>query len=172
MLEVIRRRLRDLIPFIEKKERKPIYTNFGDEMGDESNIELTEFVGQDTFERFRDKARAFLRKQLSMDAVRKLHTNEPLSTGDLDNLERIFTDNKIGKSEYIDQAKQENESFGIFVRTLVGLDREVAKGLFNEFLASTNYNANQIEFIILIINQLVDYGVVDVGLLQNSQASD
>lgn len=61
MLEVIRRRLRDLVQFIEKKERKPIYTNFEDEMGQESNIELNEFAGQDSFESFRDKARAFLR---------------------------------------------------------------------------------------------------------------
>ncbi|MEI7462722.1 MAG: type I restriction-modification enzyme R subunit C-terminal domain-containing protein, partial [Pirellula sp.] len=152
MLEVIRRRLRDLVQFIEKKERKPIYTNFEDEMGAESNVELSEFVGQDTFERFRDKARAFLRKHLDIDAVRKLHTNEPLSTGDLVDLERVLADNKIGKSEYIDQAKQENESFGIFVRTLVGLNREVAKGLFNDFLVGTNYNSNQIEFINLIIN--------------------
>lgn len=172
MLEVIRRRLRDLVQFIEKKERKPIYTNFEDEMGDESNIELSEFAGQDTFERFRDKARAFLRRHLDIDAVRKLHTNEPLSTGDLDDLERVLTDNKIGKVEYIDQAKKENESFGIFVRTLVGLDREVAKGLFNEFLASTTYNANQIEFINLIINQLVDHGIVDVGLLYESPFTD
>ena len=171
-LEVIRRRLRDLIQFIEKKERKPIYTNFEDVMGEESNIELTEFVGQDTFERFRDKARAFLRNHLNIDAVRKLHTNEPLSTGDLDDLERVLTDNKIGKAEYIDQAKQENKSFGIFVRTLVGLDREVAKGLFNEFLASTIYNANQIEFINLIINHLVDHGIVDVGLLYESPFTD
>ena len=172
MLEVIRRRIRDLVQFIEKKERKPIYTNFEDEMGEESNIELTEFVGQDTFERFRDKARAFLRKHLDIDAVRKLHTNEPLSMGDLDDLERVLTDNKIGKEEYIDQAKQENESFGVFVRTLVGLDREVAKGLFNEFLANTTYSANQIEFINLIINQLVDHGIVDVGLLYESPFTD
>ncbi len=130
MLEVIRRRLRDLIQFIEKKERKPIYTNFEDEMGEESHIELEEFAGRDSFERFRDKARAFLRLHLSIDAVRKLHTNEPLSPGDLDDLERVLTENKIGKVEYIQQAKQENEGFGIFIRTLVGLDREVAKGLF------------------------------------------
>lgn len=172
MLEIIRRRLRDLVQFIERRERKPIYTNFEDEMGEESNIELTEFIGQDTFERFRDKARAFLRKHLDVEAVRKLHTNEPLSTGDLDDLERVLTDNKIGKSEYIEQAKQENESFGIFVRTLVGLDREVAKGLFNEFLSGTTYNANQIEFINLIINQLVDHGIVDVGLLYESPFTD
>jgi type I restriction enzyme R subunit len=172
MLEVIRRRLRDLVQFIEKKERKPIYTNFEDEMGAEANIELSEFVGRDTFERFRDKARAFLRQHLDIDAVRKLHTNEPLSTGDLDDLERVLTNNKIGNAEYIDQAKQENGSFGIFVRTLVGLDRDVAKGLFNEFLASTTYSANQIEFINLIINQLVDHGIVDVGLLYGSPFTD
>jgi type I restriction enzyme, R subunit len=172
MLEVIRRRLRDLVKFIEKKERKPIYTNFEDEMGSESNVELSEFVGKDTFERFRDKARAFLRKHLNIDAVRKLHTNEPLSRGDLHDMERLLTDNKIGNPEYIEKAKQENESFGIFVRTLVGLDREVAKGLFNEFLVGTNYNANQIEFINLIINQLVDHGIVDVGLLYESPFTD
>ena len=135
-------------------------------------IKLSEFVGQDTFERFRDKARVFLQTHLNIDAVRKLHTNEPLSTGDIDELERVLKDNKIGKSDFIDQAKQENESFGIFVRTLVGLDREVAKGLFDEFLASTIYNANQIQFINLIINQLVDHGIVDVGLLYESPFTD
>ena len=172
MLEVIRRRLRDLVQFIEKMQRKPIYTNFEDMMGDESNIELAEFVGQDTFERFRDKARAFLREHLGIDAIRKLRTNEPLTAGDLDDLERVLTESKIGKPEYIAQATQENESFGIFVRTLVGLDREVAKNLFSEFLVGTSYNANQIEFINLIINQLVDHGVVDVGLLYESPFTD
>lgn len=147
MLEVIRRRLRELVQFIEKKERKPIYTNFQDEMGDESHIELSEFAARDSFERFRDKAKSVLRKHIDIAAVRKLHTNHPLSTVDLDDLERLLTDNKMGKPEYIDQARQESESFGVFVRTLVGLDRDVAKDLFNEFLASTTYNANQIEFI-------------------------
>ncbi len=172
MLEVIRRRLRDLVQFIEKKERKPIYTEFDDEMGEEQEIELSKFAGHDSFERFRDKARAFLRKHMDIAAVRKLHTNQPLTTVDLDDLERVLTDNKIGKPEYISQAKQESESFGVFVRTLVGLDREVAKGLFNEFLVGSVYNANQIEFINLIINQLVDHGIVDIGLLYESPFTD
>jgi len=34
MLERLRRRLRDLIKLIEKQKRKPIYTDFEDEMGD------------------------------------------------------------------------------------------------------------------------------------------
>ena len=35
MLEAMRRRLRDLVKLIEKQKRKPIYTDFEDEMGGE-----------------------------------------------------------------------------------------------------------------------------------------
>ena len=172
MLEVIRRRLRDLVQFIEKQKRKPVYTDFEDLLGDETEIELETFSSTDTFERFRDKAQAFLREHLDIEAVRKLRTSEPLTSGDLDELERIFNDNKIGNEEFISQAKQECEGFGIFVRSLVGLDREVAKKLFGEFLQGEDYNANQIEFINLIINQLVDHGIVDVSLLYESPFTD
>jgi len=172
MLEVIRRRLRDLVQFIEKQKRKPIYTNFDDELGDDTEVELAAFSSTDTFERFRSKAQAFLREHLGIDAVRKLHTNEPLTGDDLDDLERIFNDHQIGNDEFITQAKQESEGFGIFVRSLVGLDREVAKTLFGEFLKSSDYNSNQIEFVNLIINQLVDHGIVDVSLLYESPFTD
>tara|TARA_R110002073_G_scaffold299268_1_gene466195 strand:- start:13319 stop:14662 length:1344 start_codon:yes stop_codon:yes gene_type:complete len=172
MLEVIRRRLRDLVQFIEKQKRQPVYTDFEDLMGEEAEIEFSKFVSQDTFERFRDKAQAFLREHFDIEAVRKLRTNEPLTQSDLHELERIFYDNKIGSPEYIDQAKQECESFGIFVRSLVGIDREVAKKLFGDFLQGSEYDANQIEFINMIINQLVDHGIVDVSLLYESPFTD
>ncbi|QDV40662.1 type I restriction enzyme EcoKI subunit R [Stieleria neptunia] len=172
MLEVIRRRLRDLVQFIEKQNRKPVYSDFVDEIGEGDEIELATFSGGDTFERFRSKAQTFLREHYDIEAVRKLRTNEPLTQADLDALERILTDNEIGNPEYIDQAKQESEGFGVFVRSLVGLDREVAKKLFGDFLEGTNFNANQIEFINLIINQLVDHGIVDVSLLYESPFTD
>ncbi len=172
MLEVIRRRLRDLVQFIEKQKRKPVYSDFEDEIGEGTAIELAAFSSSDTFERFRDKAQAFLREHLDIEAVRKLRTSEPLTIGDLDELERILNDNQIGNEEYITQAKEECEGFGIFVRSLVGLDREVAKKLFGEFLQGGDYNANQIEFINLIINQLVDHGIVDVSLLYESPFTD
>ncbi|MGB7329459.1 MAG: DEAD/DEAH box helicase family protein [Rubripirellula sp.] len=172
MLEVIRRRLRDLVQFIEKEKRKPIYTNFEDELGDDTELELAAFTSSDTFERFRSKAQAFLREHLDIEAVRKLRTSEPLTHQDLDDLQRILNDNQIGNPEYIAQAKQECESFGIFVRSLVGLDREVAKKLFGDFLQGGNYTSNQIEFINLIVNQLVDHGIVDVSLLYESPFTD
>ena len=172
MLEVIRRRFRDLVQFIEKQKRKPVYTDFEDIIGDGTEVEFTTFASQDTFERFREKAQAFLREHFDIEAVRKLRTSEPLTQQDLDELERVLNDNKIGSPEYIDQAKQECESFGIFVRSLVGLDREVAKKLFGDFLQGSEYNANQIEFINMIINQLVDHGIVDVSILYESPFTD
>lgn len=38
MLETVRRRLRNLVQFIEKVKRKPIYSDFEDEMGDETHV--------------------------------------------------------------------------------------------------------------------------------------
>ncbi|EQD67816.1 type III restriction enzyme, res subunit, partial [mine drainage metagenome] len=43
MLEGMRRRLRDLIKLIEKQKRKPIYTDFEDEMGGEMPVALPGF---------------------------------------------------------------------------------------------------------------------------------
>jgi type I restriction enzyme R subunit len=40
MLEVVRRRLRLLVRLIDKHQRKPIYTNFDDEMGPATEVAL------------------------------------------------------------------------------------------------------------------------------------
>ncbi len=65
MLEVLRKRLRGLVKLIEKQKRKPIYTDFEDVMGDEITVELPGFTSLDNFEKFRAKARAFLRSHHS-----------------------------------------------------------------------------------------------------------
>src|SRR5437867_937089 len=82
MLESARRRLRALVKLIEKASRQAVYTDFEDELGRESEIELPELAFAD-FERFRAKARQFLREHEGHPAVRKLHGDEPLEPGDL-----------------------------------------------------------------------------------------
>ena len=48
MLEAMRRRLRDLVQLIDKRQRKPIYTDFEDLMGGETDVTLPGFaVGTD-----------------------------------------------------------------------------------------------------------------------------
>jgi type I restriction enzyme, R subunit len=63
-------------------------------------------------------------------AIHKLRTNKPLTAADLDELERMFTSNRVGDPEAIQKAKEESHDLGLFVRSLVGLDRGAAKGVF------------------------------------------
>jgi type I restriction enzyme R subunit len=64
MPEQVRRRLRDLMQLIEKGQRKAIFTDFENQMGPESHITLSPFQSDAEFEKFRAKARAFLRAHL------------------------------------------------------------------------------------------------------------
>ena len=172
MLETLRKRLRGLVNLIDKKQREPIYTNFEDEMGEEIIVELPHFTSTDQFYKFRSKARAFLRGHQDNIVIFKLRTNKQLTASDLSELERILAESGIGETEDINRAKEESQGLGLFVRSLVGLDREVAKQELASFIADKNLNANQIEFIDMIINYLTEHGVMDAALLYESPFTD
>jgi type I restriction enzyme R subunit len=172
MLENVRRRLRLLIKLIEKQQRKPIYTDFEDELGQETGIDLPGFSVGDSFEKFRDKARAFLREHQNEFAIYKLRMNAPLMPGDLTDLERILATSGIGSAEDIERAKQESKGLGLFVRSLVGMDREAAKKAFATFLSKKTFTANQVEFVDMVINHLTTYGAMDPDLLYESPFTD
>ncbi|MBD2472389.1 DEAD/DEAH box helicase family protein, partial [Nostoc sp. FACHB-145] len=172
MLEVLRKRLRGLVKLIEKQKRKPIYTNFEDAIGDEVTVELPGFTSSDNFEKFRAKARAFLRSHQDHVVIFKLRTNKQLTSSDLSELETILAQSGVGVEEDIVRAKEESQGLGLFVRSLVGLDREVAKQELGKFLAGKNLNSNQIEFVNMIVDYLTEHGVMDAALLYESPFTD
>ena len=172
MLEVVRRRIRDLVKLIDKQKRKPIYTDFEDEIGIESEVELPGFANASDFDKFRAKARVFLRDHQDHIAIHKLRMNKPLTPSDLFELERLFAENGIGGPEEIAKAKEEAHGLGLFVRSLIGLDREAAKAALTTFISGTAMTANQIEFVNLIVNYLTEHGVMDAELLYESPFTD
>ena len=60
MLELARRRIRALVRFVEKTKRAVVYSNFADELGEGSIVELPGVTPGTNWERFRAKARAYL----------------------------------------------------------------------------------------------------------------
>ena len=172
MLETVRRRLRSLVKLIEKKQRQPIYTDFEDLMGSEREFTLPGFSTPSDFERFRAKARQFLKANENHIAVYKLRMNEPLTPTDLAELERMLSESGIGNAEDLQKAKDTNEGLGLFVRSLIGLDREAAKKALGGFLAGKTLRANQIEFLNLIIDHLTEHGSMDARLLYDSPYTD
>jgi len=172
MLEVLRKRLRGLIKLIEKQKRQPIYTDFEDVMGDEIIVELPGFTALDNFDKFRAKARAFLRSHEDHVVIFKLRTNKQLTPSDLSELEKILLENKLGVEEDINRAKEEAHGLGLFVRSLVGLDREVAKQELAKFISGKNLNSNQIEFVNMIVDYLTAHGAMDAAILYESPFTD
>jgi len=172
MLEVVRRRLRLLVPFIEKSKRKIVYTDFEDEIGEAVDVEFAGLAPADKLERFRKKARVFLREHKGETAIEKIHRNWPITTADLAELQRILVDSGIGTAEDCARAQSKAGSFGLFIRRLVGLDRVAAKEAFGEFLDAQRYTANQIEFVNLVIDELSDNGVIEPRRFYESPFTD
>ena len=172
MLELARRRLRDLAKLIEKQKRRIVFADFGDEMGPEVRVDLPGLAAGWDFEKFRAKAQAFLREHQDHVAIWKLRMNKPLTAGDLTELERMLVASGVGGPDQIDRAKQESHGLGLFVRSLVGLDREAAKEALAGFLAGKTLGANQIEFVNLIVDHLTEHGVMPAALLYESPFTD
>jgi len=61
---------------------------------------------------------------------------------------------------------------GLFVRSLVGLDREAATEAFSDFLADTTFTVDQIRFVNLIVEHLTDNGVMEARRLYESPFTD
>ena len=172
MLEGVRKKLRDLVQFIEKAHRKPVFTDFEDLIGTETTIVLPGFgtAGGD-FEKFRQKARAFLRQHTDNSTMRRLRWGERLSPGDLQELELLLAQCG-GSPEEIAKVKTEGNGLALFVRMLVGLDREAAKRALGTFLTGANHTANEIEFVNLVIDHLTEHGTLDAGVLYESPFTD
>ena len=70
------------------------------------------------------------------------------------------------------KAAQDAEGLGLFVRSLVGMDRGAAKEAFADFLADRTMTASQIEFVDLIIDHLTNQGVVNAARFYESPFTD
>ena len=171
MLEQVRRRLRLLVPLIERTKKSIVYTNFNDQLGDGTEVELPGIggsVASAEFAQFRKKAEHFLKEHLAEAAVAKVRSGEPLTAADIDELQRILVAAGIGNDDTFEQASRNAGSFGLFIRSLVGLDRAAAKAAFAEFLDDKRYSKNQIKFVTLIIDELTEHGVVDAARVYES----
>jgi type I restriction enzyme R subunit len=122
--------------------------------------------------KFRAKARMFLREHQDHVAVYKLRMNKALTPADLRELERMLVESGVGAPELIQRAAQEARGLGLFVRSLVGMDRTAAKDALSGFTAGKSLSANQIEFVNLVVDHLTEHGVMDAEALYQSPFTD
>lgn len=167
MLEDMRRRLRGLVPFLDKKHRNTVYTDFKDELigvRETTAIEIPKMTGV----QYAKKVEDYLRNHLNNIVIHRLRTNQPLSADDLKSLEQTLV--QIGEdngatllSDLL--ARSATPSLAHFVRSMVGMDRSTAQAAFSQFLSDQSLTATQIRFVQLVIDQLTSRGVMDASAL-------
>jgi type I restriction enzyme, R subunit len=173
MLEQVRKRLRDLVKFIDKAQRRIVYTDFEDEIGPGQEVTIGGLTAGVDVAQYRQKMLAFLKHHENHIAIRKLRMNEPLTPTDLGELERLlYQSSELGTKADFERAFGLQSSLGTFVRGLVGLDRSAAQKAFAEFLDGSRFNAAQIRFVNLIIEHLTRNGAMDPALLYESPYTD
>ena len=77
----------------------------------------------------------------------------------------------MGTPEEIKRIREEG-GLGLFVRSLVGLDRAAAKRAFDTFIEGRKLTAHQHEFVDMVIDHLTARGVMDPRLLYESPFTD
>ncbi len=171
MLELARKRLRSLIRLIEKTKRRVVYTDFEDDIGEHTQVNLPSTGADMDLGKFKDKARQFLRSHQDHLSLQRLRRNLALTPADLKELEQMLL-LAGGSPQLIAQAKQQSQSLGVFIRSLVGLEREAAKAALSQFISGNAASANQIEFIDLIVEHLTENGTMSPERLYESPFTD
>jgi type I restriction enzyme R subunit len=84
----------------------------------------------------------------------------------------MLLDSGAGDAADIAQAKEESNGLGLFIRSLVGLDRQAALEAFATYLDGTTFTAEQVRFVHLIVDELTANGVMNAARLYESPYTD
>jgi len=173
MIEHIRIQLRDLIKFIDQNEQEIVYTDFQDDFKAVEEVSVPYHQTGFSPKQYKKKVEAYILEHQDFLVITKLKRNAPLTQGDLELLEQmLFSAEEIESRDRFEEVYGHNISLKLFIRKIVGLDRNAAKQAFSRYLEGNNFNANQIRFVETIIDYLTQNGVMDPGLLYESPFID
>ena len=172
MLEVMRLRVRGLVRFVEKTRQNPVYTDFEDTLDEASNVDLPQATAGLNWERFRAKAAAYLRDHEDHVALQRLRRNKQLTADDLTALGEMLVDAGGEQQVDIGWVEQRAGTLGLFIRSLVGLDRVAATEAFAGYLDESRFSVDQVRFVSMIVDELTANGVMEPTRLFESPYTD
>ena len=159
-IDKAREELRDLMYCLDREEQQTFYTSYTDMIdGDMEEFDIMNSSTQ--MEGYKKRVEKFIRENASHIAIYKLKNNIAITHSDLLALEKImFEGGSLGTK--IDFEKEYGrQPLGVFIRSILGLDRNAVNNAFNYFLNSGNLNADQIRFIDSIIDYLTENGIIE-----------
>lgn len=170
-IDHVRRALRELVKLIDPGERKIVYTDFTDEIGLGAEITIPAVApGMDKL-RFTMKVRRFLERHKDHISLVKLRRADQLTPSDLMELEKMFQAENVPVASGTAEIAQAG-GLGLFLRSLVGLDRRAAKQAFSALTEGRTLTGAQNEFLNMAIDHLTERGVIDPAVFYESPYTD
>ncbi|MDP3978786.1 MAG: DEAD/DEAH box helicase family protein [Pseudomonas sp.] len=166
MIEQVRRKLRGLIKFIERRPSNPVYSMLTDQIGAATVVDLKNFSTGINLAQYKKKVEAYIRANENHVAIAKLKYNRALTPSDLSELEQfVYESEPVQSRSRFEECYGSDKPLTLLIRSLVGLDRNAAKEAFGQFLDDNRYSSQQIRFVEMIIERLTRQGVMEAGQL-------
>ncbi len=161
-LEEMRVQIRTLIKFlVESKKKKVRYTNYIDtalKVG-----EGTPVYTANNFEAYQKKVNSYINEHLDDESIFKLRNNVRFTQADYDKLNDVFT-KELGTADQFEKIC-DGKPLGVFVRSIAKMDRQKVNELFADFITEFNLNIKQIEFVKVIIENIIEQGEINLERL-------
>ena len=160
-LELVREALRELIYILLEthfpKER--FYIDVSD------TVEQKDEEKPDMYTDYRTRILDYLNEHRDHDVIKKIYNLEQLTIDDIKQLEEICWKELGSKEEYEAYVNKGNmlcgDKVAIFIRSIIGIDRKIAKERFSKFLSDNVLNATQEEYINQIIGYVCENGDIE-----------
>lgn len=160
-LEEMRVQIRELIKFLEENNKKVRYTDY---------IDKALFVDEGTpvytandFEAYQKKVNSYITEHLDDESILKLRNNAVFTQADYDKLNEVFT-KELGTADQFEKIC-DGKPLGVFVRSIAKMDRQKVNELFADFITEFNLNIKQIEFVKVIIENIIEQGEINLERL-------
>ena len=162
MLEDLRTKIRNLLCLIEIESKKPLYTNFKDTISEGEIVNFEELVETDESEKVLEEIKNICLKSNKHLSLEKLKKIQLVTEKDLNQLEEFLVNEIPSINNFIKKIKKEENGIGLFIRKLIGIERDSVLEIFSDFLNQKIYSQKQIQFITEIINYFTQNGDMDI----------
>ena len=161
-LEELREKVRDLLRFLPRDVIETLKTEFSDNVELKRGEHLTP-----QFKNYKQRVIDYLDENFDLPVIRKIRNIIPLNREDLRELERILW-KELGTHDDYERISC-GESVAVFVRKIVGLNREAINKLFAEYLSKYEFNEMQEEFLHYIVTFVLENGDMEPKNLINAE---
>lgn len=147
-LEKVRVALRNLLHLIDWKDRGVLYSNFTDVLGEPVEVGMVNEASFVDKERYERKIKAFIEEHQNHLVIEKIRKAQPLTPQDIQTLEDFLlsADPEVSKEEFYEIVGKDMDLVR-FIRSITGLDKQVVRQEFEDYLNDQQLSSTQIAFI-------------------------